>query len=72
LLIETDAPDQLVPPERVQYPLADSATGKAINHPANLRAVYLFTAELRNEPLETLARTVAENFERLFGGVRRR
>jgi TatD DNase family protein len=69
LLIETDAPDQLLPPERVEYPLVDSATGKAINHPANLGAVYRFAAELREEPLEALARKVEENFKRLFGGV---
>jgi TatD DNase family protein len=69
LLIETDAPDQLLPPERVQYPLTDAASGKPINHPANLVAVYRFAAELRNEPLETLAQTVEKNFQRLFGAV---
>jgi TatD DNase family protein len=69
LLIETDAPDQLLPPERVQYPLTDPASGKPINHPANLLAVYRFAAELRDQPLEALARTVAENFQRLFGGL---
>jgi TatD DNase family protein len=69
LLIETDAPDQLLPPERVQYPLTDTATGKAINHPANLGAVYRFAAELRDEPIERLARMVEENFQRLFGAV---
>ena len=69
LLIETDAPDQLLPAERVQYPLADAASGKPINHPANLGAVYRFAAELRNEPLDALGRTVEENFKRLFGPV---
>jgi TatD DNase family protein len=54
LLIETDAPDQLLPVERIQYPLADPATGKAINHPANLGAVYRFVAELLDEPVEAL------------------
>jgi len=67
LLIETDAPDQLLPPERIQYPLTDPATGKAINHPANLGAVYRFVAELLGEPLEPLADRVGENFRRLFG-----
>jgi TatD DNase family protein len=67
LLIETDAPDQLLPPERVQYPLTDAASGKPINHPANLGAVYRFAAELRHEPLDTLVKTVEENFQRLFG-----
>jgi TatD DNase family protein len=32
LLIETDAPDQLLPEERIQYPLSDRATGEPINH----------------------------------------
>jgi TatD DNase family protein len=71
LLIETDAPDQLLPPERIQYPLTDAASGKPINHPANLGAVYRFASELRNEPLDTLASTVEENFQRLFGGLMR-
>ncbi len=71
LLIETDAPDQLLPPEHVRYPLTDATSGKPINHPANLAAVYRFAAELRHEPLETLARTVETNFQRLFGAISR-
>jgi len=67
LLIETDAPDQLLPPERVQYPLLDPRTNAPINHPANLGAVYQFAAELMNEPIESLARQVEENFRRVFG-----
>jgi TatD DNase family protein len=69
LLIETDAPDQPLPTERIQYPLADPATGKAINHPANLGAVYRFVAELLGEPVELLAERVGKNFRRLFGAV---
>ena len=69
LLIETDAPDQLLPTERIQYPLTDTASGKPINHPANLAAVYRFAAELRNEHLERLARSVEANFQRLFGAL---
>ena len=67
LLIETDAPDQLLPPERCRYPLTDVQTGKAINHPANLGAVFQFAAELFNEPVEALAQRVEANFHRLFG-----
>jgi TatD DNase family protein len=67
LLIETDAPDQLLPDERTRYPLADAVSGKAINHPANLAAVYEFVAELLGEPVEALASRVEENFMRLFG-----
>ena len=69
LLIETDAPDQSLPDARNRFPLTDSATGKSLNHPANLRAVYEFAAELVGEPLETLAARVEENFLRLFGGI---
>jgi TatD DNase family protein len=65
LLIETDAPDQLLPAERNRVPLFD-AEGKPLNHPANLRAVYEFAAELLGLPLEKLASQVEANFLRLF------
>jgi TatD DNase family protein len=71
LLIETDAPDQSLPVERVRYPLNETATGKPLNHPANLKAVYRFGCELLNQSMETLARQVEENFKRLFGGIGR-
>ncbi|NJM56114.1 MAG: TatD family deoxyribonuclease, partial [Verrucomicrobiae bacterium] len=76
LLIETDAPDQLPPEEtrsaecgtrRKFHPLTDAATGRAINHPANLGLVYEGLAEFLGEPTETLAVRVEENFQRLFG-----
>lgn len=66
LLIETDAPDQLLPDAANANPLTDSRTGKPLNHPANLPAVYQFMAELRGVPLAELAAQVAENFRRLF------
>lgn len=69
LLIETDAPDQLLPPERVRYPLSDPESGQSINHPGNLRAVYVFAAELLKESLDTLASQVEVNFQRLFGAL---
>jgi len=68
LLIETDAPDQPLPPERVRYPLRD-ADGKPVNHPANLPAVYAFASELLGIPLSELAARVESNFKRLFGVV---
>lgn len=67
LLIETDAPDQNLPDGRNHFLLLSPATGKPLNHPANLRVVYEFAAELRGEPLETLSAQVEENFGRLFG-----
>jgi TatD DNase family protein len=76
LLIETDAPDQMLPEVRrsevsgevTNYPLTDAA-GRALNHPANLAAVYAFAAELLGEPVKTLAARVEQNFLRLFGGL---
>jgi len=69
LLIETDAPDQSLPDERNEFPLVDAATGKPLNHPANIVAVYRFAGELLGEPLEVLALRVEENFLRLFGNL---
>jgi len=69
LLLETDAPDQSLPPERQQFALAEAAGDRPINHPANLRAVYEFAAELRGLSVETLAAHVEVNFQRLFGAL---
>lgn len=66
LLIETDAPDQLLPDAVNANPLADPGNGKPLNHPANLPAVYQFVADLRGVPLAELAAQVEENFRRLF------
>lgn len=68
LLIETDAPDQGLPEARNRFPLSDPQTGKPLNHPANLTAVYEFAAELRGLPVDALAQQVEVNFLRLFGG----
>lgn len=81
LLIETDAPDQMLPDSHrgenpvpnnsgpaTIFPLTDPATGKPLNHPANLPAVYAFAANLFGEPVEALAARVEQNFLRLFGG----
>jgi TatD DNase family protein len=65
LLIETDAPDQPLPDPRNRFPLVD-AEGKPVNHPANLRAVYEFAAELLGLPPEELEAEVEANFLRLF------
>lgn len=67
LLIETDAPDQLLPDVANRHPLTEALTGKPLNHPANLPAVYEFMAELRGVPLAELTVQVEENFRRLFG-----
>ncbi|MCX6967522.1 MAG: TatD family hydrolase [Verrucomicrobia bacterium] len=69
LLVETDAPDMHLPPERIRYHLPETPEGGILNHPANLLAIYEGLAELRGWTLETLSSQVAENFRRLFGGV---
>lgn len=67
LLIETDAPDQLPPEALNRHPLSDPATGRDLNHPANLAHIYRHLAYFLGEPVETLAARVAANFTRLFG-----
>ena len=69
LLIETDAPDQLLPEDKNLHPLADTA-GEPLNHPANLVAVYEGLAKILGEKIESLATRVEENFLRVFGGGR--
>lgn len=68
LLVETDAPDQPLPEAKNLHPLAD-ATGKPLNHPANLAAVYSGLAEFLGEKIESLAGRVEENFLCVFGGL---
>jgi TatD DNase family protein len=67
LLLETDAPDQPLPRERVRYSLPDDENGKPVNHPANLVAIYQFAADLFSEPVDALAERIEQNFQRLFG-----
>ena len=66
LLIETDAPDQSLPDVLNEHPLHDPGTGRALNHPANLPAVYRFAAGLLEQSMEALAGKVEENFLRLL------
>jgi TatD DNase family protein len=66
LLVETDAPDQLLPEHQIRFPLT-GPDGRAVNHPANLVAVYAGLAALLGEPVELLAARVEDNFQHLFG-----
>ena len=68
LLVETDAPDQLLPEDKISFPLV-GADGQPLNHPANLPAVYAGLAEVLGENLESLAARVEENFQRVFSGL---
>lgn len=69
LLLETDAPDQRLPDELDRYQICDSISGIRINHPANIRAVYLGVAALRGTSVEELAGQVESNFRVLFANV---
>lgn len=66
ILMETDAPDMLPPPERSVHLLTD-AEGGPVNHPGNLALAYRSLAELRSVPLDALIAQVRENFTCLFG-----
>ena len=44
LLLETDAPEMLPPSDWCFCPLSDTESGKAINHPGNIRAIYEFVS----------------------------
>ncbi len=70
ILVETDAPDMALPPERDRYHLR-AANGEIINHPANIIEVYKFAAELNKIPLEEFATLVEQNFRRFFASVLR-
>ncbi len=65
LLIETDAPDQSLPPENIRHPLT-GRDGKPLNHPANLESVYAGLAKYLGEDLDTLVAQVESNFQRVF------
>jgi TatD DNase family protein len=60
LLVETDAPDMLPPPELIA---CDS--GEA-NDPRNLPRIYDFAAKLFRKPLDEFASRVETNFKSLF------
>ncbi len=67
LLIETDAPALLPPPDWVNRAAVDPNTGRPINHPANIGGAYRFVAEFLGLTVENLANRIEQNFVRLFG-----
>lgn len=76
LLIESDAPSMRMPAEFHNFGPAAAApifnlpispAGEMLNHPANIVRTYFALAELRETDVASLARQVAENFNRLFG-----
>ncbi|HUR45108.1 MAG TPA: hypothetical protein VMZ27_04450, partial [Candidatus Saccharimonadales bacterium] len=58
-----------LPADMVAHPLAEQATGKPLNHPANLLPIYGFVAGMLQEPVDALAARLETNFVRLFGAV---
>jgi TatD DNase family protein len=60
LLVETDAPDMLPPPELIAFASGD------MNDPRNLPKIYEFAARLFSMPLENFAARTATNFNSLF------
>lgn len=70
ILLETDAPDQCLPPELDNYRLADPGNpSRTINHPANLAAVYREFAKLRGLTERELQQILWTNFLSLFGEI---
>jgi TatD DNase family protein len=67
LLVETDAPALPPPVPWLRFPLPPSPEGKAVNHPANIAAIYEGLARLRGVKVEELARQVETNFAQIFG-----
>jgi len=65
LLIETDAPDQMPPDLLIHQPL-NAPDGGALNHPANLPAIYRWLARYLGEDETALQQRVRANFTRLF------
>lgn len=60
LLVETDAPDMLPPPDLIAF------QGGDVNDPRNLPKIYEFAANLFNMPLNDFAARIASNFNSLF------
>ena len=70
LLLETDAPDQLLPQELDSYRLLSTvAPHVAVNHPANIKAVYAGVAALRGVTIDSLATQIESNFKTLFAEI---
>ena len=67
LLIETDAPALLPPPDWIVRAAVDQKSGRPVNHPANIEGAYHYVAGFLGLPVDVLAERVEQNFVRLFG-----
>jgi TatD DNase family protein len=68
LLLETDAPDILLPRQLRRSPLRDEK-GKEKSEPSDLREVLRGVARLRRQPEEELAEAVWDNARRFLGDI---
>ncbi len=67
ILIETDAPDMLPPPELQMRPIADKEH-HPLNHPANIESIYSWASEWFGfSKVDEFARQIESNYRRLFG-----
>jgi TatD DNase family protein len=66
LLVETDAPDMLGPEACITNVLPGGAASVALNHPANLSAIYAAVAQLREIPLTEFVEGMEKNFKCFF------
>jgi TatD DNase family protein len=67
LLVETDAPSMLFPPEKELFSLGTGEQRR--NHPGNLVVAYRELARLRGVSEHDLREQVKQNFIRLFGSL---
>jgi len=68
LLVETDAPDQLLPEPLDAYEMQHPDGKERINHPGNLKAVYQGLADMLEQPIAELEDQTEQNWKRLFVG----
>ncbi len=66
ILLETDAPDMMPPPELVIRAMIDPRKRETLNHPANLVSIYQAFANWRGLELEAVIRLMRNNFESWF------
>ena len=66
LLLETDAPDQCLPPALDRFALVDPLNQRRLNHPGNIVEVYRGVAEALNCNAEELSAQIESNFQALF------
>jgi len=66
ILLETDAPDMMPPPELVIPAMTDHGPFDTLNHPVNLVSIYQAFAAWRGLELEAVIRLMRDNFRSWF------